>query len=88
MISKSFNAYSPIDLFYILFNSSISTSLPLSLDMQANMKKSTSLKVDFSHLVEEMIMEARRSKKMREGKSVVRMTEDDDDVQVDSKVAQ
>ncbi|KVH77700.1 uncharacterized protein LOC112503892 [Cynara cardunculus var. scolymus] len=50
----------------------------------AKMKKSASLKVGFSHFEEEEIVEARRPATMRERKSAVRATEDDD-VEVDAK---
>lgn len=50
----------------------------------AKMKKSASLKVGFSHFEEEEIVETRRPATMRERKSAVRVT-DDDDVEVDAK---
>lgn len=50
----------------------------------AKMKKSASMKVGFSHFEEEEIVEARRPASMRERKSAVRMTENDD-VEVDAK---
>ncbi|KAI3692581.1 hypothetical protein L6452_32399 [Arctium lappa] len=49
----------------------------------AKMKKSASLKVGFEK--EEEFVEGRRPATMRERKSAVRMTEDDDDVEVDAK---
>ncbi|KAI3804664.1 hypothetical protein L1987_26375 [Smallanthus sonchifolius] len=59
-------------------------SIPSKPPAKLKMKKSASLKVGFSHLEEEEIVEARRPATVRENKSAVRVA-DDDDVEVDSR---